>query len=115
MRPAADYGAGHIPGSLSIPLRGQFATWLGWLLPDSIPIVLVTGEGQDLAEAVWQSCKIGHERLAGHLSGGMTAWLADGNPQRTTAFLTPDRAAATVPTSTSARAQSSPPDMFPAR
>ncbi|MET9147155.1 rhodanese-like domain-containing protein [Streptomyces sp. NPDC058319] len=26
VRPAADYAAGHIPGSLAIPLRGQFAT-----------------------------------------------------------------------------------------
>ncbi|MEZ0067265.1 hydroxyacylglutathione hydrolase [Streptacidiphilus sp. MAP12-20] len=90
VRPAADYAAGHIPGSLSIPLRGQFATWLGWLLPDTAPLVFVANEDQDLAEIVWQSYKIGYERLAGRLAGGMTAWLADGNPQTSTAFLTPD-------------------------
>jgi hypothetical protein len=33
VRPVADYAAGHIPGSVSIPLRPQYATWLGWLLP----------------------------------------------------------------------------------
>jgi rhodanese-related sulfurtransferase len=92
VRPAADYAAGHIPGSLSIPLRGQFATWLGWLLPDTDPVVFVTGDGQDLADIVWQSYKIGYERLAGRLAGGMAAWLADGNPQTTTAFLTPGHA-----------------------
>ncbi|MFI8893481.1 MBL fold metallo-hydrolase [Streptomyces paradoxus] len=93
VRPAADYAAGHIPGSLSIPLRDQFATWLGWLLPDTAPLAFVTGDGQELSEIVWQSYKIGYERLAGHLAGGMPTWLADGNPQTTTAFVTADRAA----------------------
>ncbi|MFJ7591299.1 rhodanese-like domain-containing protein [Streptomyces sp. NPDC097617] len=93
VRPAADYAAGHIPGSLSIPLRGQFATWLGWLLPDTAPVAFVVGDEQDLAEIVWQAYKIGYERLAGRLTGGMTAWLADGNAQSTTAFVKADQAA----------------------
>ncbi|MFB6941349.1 rhodanese-like domain-containing protein [Streptomyces sp. NPDC056237] len=92
VRPAADYAAGHIPGSLSIPLRDQFATWLGWLLPDTAPLAFVTGEDQDLSEIVWQAYKIGYERLAGRLAGGMTAWLADGHAQTTTAYVAPDRA-----------------------
>lgn len=90
-RPAADYAAGHIPGSLSIPLRDQFATWLGWLLPDDAPIAFVTTEGQDLAEIVWQAYKIGYERLAGHLAGGIGAWRAAGHPASRTAFLAADR------------------------
>ncbi|MBL3671156.1 MBL fold metallo-hydrolase [Streptomyces sp. M2CJ-2] len=93
VRPAADYAAGHIPGSLSVPLREQFATWLGWLLPDTVPLAFVTGVDQDLSEIVWQAYKIGYERLTGRLAGGMTAWLADGNTQTTTAFVTADRAA----------------------
>ncbi|MEU9716234.1 rhodanese-like domain-containing protein [Streptomyces sp. NPDC047976] len=93
VRPAADYAAGHIPGSLSIPLRGQFATWLGWLLPDTAPLAFVVNDDQDLSEIVWQAYKIGHERLVGRLAGGMSAWLADGNPQTTTAFVTADHAA----------------------
>ncbi|MFF5187397.1 rhodanese-like domain-containing protein [Streptomyces sp. NPDC000345] len=92
VRPAADYAVGHIPGSLSVPLRGQFATWLGWLLPDTAPLAFVTGDDQDLDEIVWQAYKIGYERLAGRLTGGMPAWLAAGNPQATTAFVTADRA-----------------------
>lgn len=93
VRPAADYAAGHIPGSLSIPLRGQFATWLGWLLPDTAPLAFVTDDDQDLSEVVWQSYKIGYERLAGRLSGGMASWSAAGNPQTTTEFVTAERAA----------------------
>ncbi|MDN0199270.1 MBL fold metallo-hydrolase [Streptomyces sp. S.PNR 29] len=93
-RPAADYAAGHIPGAISIPLRDQFATWLGWLLPDGAPIVFVTGEDQNLSEIVWQAYKIGYERLAGRLTGGMTAWRETGLPTSATAFVTPDQAPA---------------------
>ncbi|MCB5178394.1 MBL fold metallo-hydrolase [Streptomyces antimicrobicus] len=91
VRPAADFAAGHVPGSLSIALRGQFATWLGWLLPDTVPLAFVVNDDQDADEIVWQAYKIGYERLAGRLAGGTAAWLADGNPQTTTAFVTADR------------------------
>ncbi|MGW1284009.1 rhodanese-like domain-containing protein [Streptomyces sp. NPDC001118] len=94
VRPAARYATGHIPGSLSIPLRDQFATWLGWLLPGEAPIAFVTDEGQDVSEIVWQAYKIGYERLAGRLPGGMTAWQQTGFPASATAFVTPDQAPA---------------------
>ncbi|MGI5163185.1 rhodanese-like domain-containing protein [Spirillospora sp. CA-253888] len=92
VRPAAEFAAGHIPGALSISLRDQFATWLGRLLPDTVPLVFVTGPGQDPEEIVWPAYKIGYELLAGHLDSRMPAWLAAGRPQVTTAFVTADRA-----------------------
>ncbi|MGW2422984.1 MBL fold metallo-hydrolase [Streptomyces sp. NPDC001709] len=94
VRPAAHFAAGHIPGSVSIPLRAQFATWLGWLLPGEDPIAFVTGEDQDVPEIVWQAYKIGYERLAGRLSGGMTAWREAGLPTSVTPFVTPGQAPA---------------------
>jgi len=94
VRPAADYASGHIPGSLSIPLRPQFATWLGWLLPVEVPIVFVIRGDQDVPEIVWQAYKIGYERLAGRLAGGMTAWRQAGHPETTTVFATAERAPA---------------------
>ncbi|MFP3991832.1 MBL fold metallo-hydrolase [Streptomyces sp. E11-3] len=93
VRPIADFAAGHVPGALSIPLRDQFATWLGWLLPDDAPLVFVTAPGQDLAELTWQAWKIGYERLAGHLDGGMAAWTADGGQRQTVELLTAERVA----------------------
>ena len=90
VRPVADYAAGHIPGSLAIPLREAFATWLGWLVPDpATPLVIVAGPGQDLSEVVWQALKIGYENLAGALAGGMPAWRAAGHPAAVTPLLTP--------------------------
>ena len=90
MRPVADYAAGHIPGSLAIPLRDAFATWLGWLVPDpATPLVIVADPGQDLGEVIWQALKIGYENLAGTLAGGMPAWQAAGQPVAATPLLAP--------------------------
>ncbi|MEU8139564.1 MBL fold metallo-hydrolase [Streptodolium elevatio] len=87
VRPAAAFAAGHIPGAVSNALRPAFATWLGWLIPDDVPLVLVADDGQDLADAVWQAAKIGYERIAGHLAGGMDAWRAAGGSVATVGFL----------------------------
>jgi hydroxyacylglutathione hydrolase len=78
VRPIGQYAAGHVPGSVSIPLRDAFASWLGWLLPHDVPLVFVLGPGQDPADIVWAALKIGYERLAGQLDGGLAAWAADG-------------------------------------
>jgi hydroxyacylglutathione hydrolase len=91
VRPVQDFAHGHIPGAISIPLRDQFATWLGWLLPDDTPLVFVTAPGQDLAELIWQALKIGYERLAGHVE--WTVWQADGGQRQTIDLLTADRIA----------------------
>jgi hydroxyacylglutathione hydrolase len=79
VRPIHDYAAGHIPGSLSIALRDEFATWLGWLVADaSTPLVFVVGDDQDRDQLVRQCLKIGYEHLAGELVGGIRTWRAAG-------------------------------------
>jgi glyoxylase-like metal-dependent hydrolase (beta-lactamase superfamily II)/rhodanese-related sulfurtransferase len=89
VRPVVDYAAGHIPGALSIPLRDQFATWLGWLLPDQTPLVFVANPEQDMADLAWQAYKIGYQHLAGHLSGGMQAWRTAGGDERAIGLVAP--------------------------
>jgi glyoxylase-like metal-dependent hydrolase (beta-lactamase superfamily II)/rhodanese-related sulfurtransferase len=74
------FAAGHIPRSLSIPLRPAFATWLGWLADAERPLVFVRDEDQDPDEVIWQCLKIGYERIAGELDGGIAAWQAAGLP-----------------------------------
>ena len=90
VRPVADYGAGHLPGSLSIPLREQFATWLGWLVPRGTPVVVVRGDDQDAAEVVWQARKIGYDELVGEVAGGVAAWTAAGGVVRSITLVRPD-------------------------
>jgi len=80
VRPVSDFASAHIPGSLSVPLRPAFATWLGWLVDLDRPVVIVRNRDQDLAEAWWQAAKIGHDRLVGQVPDGLEAWRAEGHP-----------------------------------
>jgi rhodanese-related sulfurtransferase len=82
VRPIEAFGAGHVPRSLSIPLRDQFATWLGWLVDAGRPLVFVIDEAQDRADVVRQALKVGYEQLTGELAGGIEAWEAAGLPVR---------------------------------
>lgn len=91
IRPVPDYAAAHMPGALSIPLRAQFASWLGWLADPDRPAVLVANPDQDLGEAVWQAVKVGYEQLVGVLEGGMAAWLAAGRPVAGIELVGPDQ------------------------
>jgi glyoxylase-like metal-dependent hydrolase (beta-lactamase superfamily II)/rhodanese-related sulfurtransferase len=80
-RPVTAFAAGHVPGALSIPLRSAFATWLGWLVAGDRPLVAVIDPNQDRDDLVRQALKVGHERLAGELAGGMGAWRSAGLPE----------------------------------
>ena len=90
VRPTGDYAAGHLRGSLAIPLRGVFATWLGWLLPDpDTPIVIVRNPDQDPDEIIWQARKVGYSRIVGELAGGTPAWAAGGEALAATPLADP--------------------------
>jgi glyoxylase-like metal-dependent hydrolase (beta-lactamase superfamily II) len=82
-RPVSAWAAGHIPGVLALPLREQFASWLGWLVERDAPLVFVVGADQNRAELVRQCHQIGYDRIVGELAGGMTAWTAARLPTRT--------------------------------
>jgi rhodanese-related sulfurtransferase/glyoxylase-like metal-dependent hydrolase (beta-lactamase superfamily II) len=80
VRPVDRFAAGHIPGSLSIPLRPQFASWLGWLVRRDQPVVFVVDDDQDRVDLVRQCLTIGYEHLAGELAGGLETWTPEGQP-----------------------------------
>jgi hydroxyacylglutathione hydrolase len=96
VRPVEDFASGHVSGSLSIPLRDQFATWLGWLVENGRPIVFVLESGQDRDEVVGQALKVGYEHLAGELAGGMAAWNAAGFESRRIPLVRAAEAAGTI-------------------
>ena len=64
-RPKEDFAAGHVEGSLSVPLRDSFGTWVGWVTDFNTPLALVLNEDQDLDEAVRQLIRIGYEDIRG--------------------------------------------------
>lgn len=83
------FAGGHVPGSLSIPWRAQFATWLGWLVPRERPVVLVADDDVDRRDLVWAALTIGFEHLAGELAGGIDAWTAAGREVARTRLVDP--------------------------
>jgi hydroxyacylglutathione hydrolase len=84
-RPAGSWAEGHVPGSLSIPLRNEFAPWLGWLVDIDATILFITETDQDRQGLVRACLGIGYENLAGELAGGIQAWSASGRPLTRTA------------------------------
>lgn len=74
VRPAADFGAGHVPGALNIGLGGQFASWAGSLIPLTSPIVIVADSDEQVEEVQIRLARVGIEGVKGFLSGGILAW-----------------------------------------
>lgn len=83
-RPAAQYGASHVPGSLNIALSGQFASWAGALISPQLPILLVSEEQDEVREARTRLARVGLENVAGYLAGGLLEWHRAGLPLATT-------------------------------
>ncbi len=78
VRQIGAFSDAHVPGSLSIPWRSQFATWLGWLVPRDRPVVFVADDSVDRHDLVWAALTIGAEHLVGELAGGVDAWRSAG-------------------------------------
>jgi hydroxyacylglutathione hydrolase len=95
-RPVTEFAAGHVTGSLSIPLRDVFATWLGWLAPTDQPLLVLRGGDQDPAEIAWQAAKVGYDNLVGELDGGLIAAVEAGLPVSATRLVTADAATGTA-------------------
>lgn len=92
-RPVDEWAARHARGAVSIAVRPQFASWLGWVVPFGAPVVLVADEPSG-AEAIRQARGIGYDRVLGRLDGGTDAWEAAGFEVASVARVPADQAAA---------------------
>jgi glyoxylase-like metal-dependent hydrolase (beta-lactamase superfamily II)/rhodanese-related sulfurtransferase len=79
-RGAAQYGTGHIPGSLNIGLVGQFASWAGTLIKPDVPLLIVAEDFDSVCEARTRLARVGLERVSGYLRDGVLAWYQAGLP-----------------------------------
>ncbi|ADB42136.1 MBL fold metallo-hydrolase [Spirosoma linguale] len=78
VRDASVFAKGFIPNAINIGLEGQFAGWVGTLIPDlKQPILLVVPEDKT-EEAVLRLARVGYDNCIGYLNGGFEAWQADG-------------------------------------
>lgn len=72
------FGGGHVPGSLSVALRGEFPVWSGWMLDAEKRVVLVLPDESKLKEAQAHLFRIGVDRVEGYLRNGMKGWFEAG-------------------------------------
>jgi len=79
-RPAIQFGAAHIPGAVHIALSGQYASWAAALIGLSAEIILVSEDETALRESRMRLARVGIEKVAGFLDGGIVAWLKAGLP-----------------------------------
>ncbi len=78
IRPGDQFAAGHVPGSVNIPLSGQFASWAGTLLGLSSSPVLIAETAEQLEEGRMRLARVGIEDARGFLQGGMEGWSEAG-------------------------------------
>jgi hydroxyacylglutathione hydrolase len=79
-----EFAAAHIPGSLNVELQDDFSAYVGWLTPFNAPLALILPEpaAEALNEAMLHLLRIGYERVAGWLDGGVEAWYDTGREVR---------------------------------
>lgn len=79
-RKASEFAKGAVKGSVNIGIDGQFAMWVGALIPGTQhPILLVTDEGRE-TETITRLSRIGYDHVLGYLEGGFQQWKLDGLP-----------------------------------
>lgn len=75
-RTPAAFAAGHIPGTINIPLNNSFNTWAGWLIPFDRQFALIIDQAQadGIDTAVRDLAMIGLDQVAGWFDGDVVAW-----------------------------------------
>ena len=97
VRSPEEFGAGHVPGALTVWLDGsQFQNRVGLVVPAETPLVLLAAHDDDATRAATALSVIGYSRVAGYLAGGLDAWRALGGPTATLPSIDPAVLAATL-------------------
>lgn len=69
---------GFIPNSINIGINGNFAPWVGALIPDiKQPILIIAEEGRE-EEVIIRMARVGFDFAIGYLKGGIEAWKKAG-------------------------------------
>lgn len=72
------FAKGFIPNSINIGINGNFAPWVGALIPDiKQEILLVAEEGRE-EEVVTRMARVGYDYTIGYLKGGFEGWKSAG-------------------------------------
>jgi len=72
------FAAGFVPNAINIGIDGNFAPWVGAMIPDiKQEILLITDEGRE-QEVITRLARVGYDFTIGYLKGGFEAWKKAG-------------------------------------
>jgi glyoxylase-like metal-dependent hydrolase (beta-lactamase superfamily II)/rhodanese-related sulfurtransferase len=69
---------GFVPNAIFIGLDGNFATWVGTMIPDVKQEILFIAEKGREEEVVTRLARVGYDNALGYLEGGFEAWEKEG-------------------------------------
>ncbi|MBL0883711.1 MAG: MBL fold metallo-hydrolase, partial [Chitinophagaceae bacterium] len=72
------FAAGFVPNAINIGIDGNFAPWVGAMIPDiKQEILLITDEGRE-QEVITRLARVGYDFTIGYLKGGFETWKKAG-------------------------------------
>ena len=74
LRTRAAFASGFVPGSFNFGIDGQFATYVGWIIPWGTPVTLLGESPEQVAEAQRELVRIGIDRPAAAATGSPRDW-----------------------------------------
>lgn len=91
-RSESEFVKAHIPNSVFIGIDGNFAPWVGAMIPDlEQPIVFIVEEGRE-EEVVTRLSRVGYDNTLGFLKGGLDAWTSAGKETDSLKQVSPEEA-----------------------
>ncbi len=72
------FGAGFIPNAINIGITGDFAPWVGAMIPDIKQQILLVTDVDREEEAVIRLARVGYDHAIGFLKGGFESWKTGG-------------------------------------
>ncbi len=73
-RDAQVFSEGFIPNAINIGIDGNFAQWVGALIPDVKQQILVVADKAREEEVITRLARVGYDHCIGYLEGGFEAW-----------------------------------------
>ncbi len=90
-RDPESFSKGFIPNSINIGIDGQFAPWVGAMIPDvKQQILLITDEGRE-EETIKRLARVGYDFVIGYLKGGIDAWKKENRELDSVRRITPSQ------------------------
>jgi len=78
VRDNEEFSKGFVPNSINIGLDGNFAQWVGEMIPSVSQQILLVADPNRIEEAITRLSRVGYDNCIGYLNGGFENWKASG-------------------------------------